>query len=70
MGVRQEDYKNHEAINTIIMAVKNRICYNDRLKCYDTNTINNIIDGRIRVEKYLELYISTYSLLRQSNCKL
>ena len=70
MGVRQEDYKNHEAINTIIMAVKKRICYNDRLKCYDTNTINNIIDGRIRVEKYLELYISTYSLLRQSNCKL
>ena len=35
IGIKQEDYKNHEAINTIIMAVKKRICYKDRLKCYD-----------------------------------
>ena len=49
-----EDYKYHEAINTIIMAVKKRICYKDRLICYDANTMSNVIDSRIRVEKYLE----------------
>ena len=45
MGVNQADYKNHEAINTIIMAIKKRICYKDRLTCYDTNTIKNIIEN-------------------------
>ena len=34
------NHKNHEAINTIIMAVKKRICYKDRLKTHDTATIN------------------------------
>ena len=75
MGVRQEDYKNHEAINTIIMAVKKRICYKDRLKCYDTNTINNIIDSRIRVEKYLEKKNGKTTskwdiIILKHNCKL
>ena len=54
MGVKQEDFKNHEAINTIIMAVKMRICFKDRLKCFDANKISNIIDNRIRAEKYQE----------------
>ena len=54
MGFRQENYTNHEAINTIIMAVKKRIGYKERLKCYNPSTISGIIEGRIRVEKYLE----------------
>ena len=40
MGVNPTNHKNHEAINTIIMAVKKRICYKDRLKTHDTATIN------------------------------
>ena len=36
------------------MAVKKRICYKESLKCYNPNTIKGIIEGRIRVEKYLE----------------
>ena len=40
--------------NTIIMAVKKRICYKDRLKTHDPATITSIIEGRMNVEKYLE----------------
>ena len=54
MGFKQETYTNHEAINTIIMAVKKIICYKAGLKCCNPNTISNIIEGRIRVEKYLQ----------------
>ena len=54
MGFKQDLYLNHAAINTIIMAVKKRICYKERLKCYNPNTIKGIIEGRIRTEKYLE----------------
>ena len=35
MGFNPENCKNHAAINTIIMAVKKRICYKDRLKTHD-----------------------------------
>ena len=42
------------AINTIIMAVKKRICYKERLKTHDPATIKSIIEGRMNVEKYLE----------------
>ena len=31
MGVKQGDFKSHEAINTIKMAVKKRVCYRGRL---------------------------------------
>ena len=54
MGVNPDHHRNHEAINTIIMAVKKRICYMDRLKSHDPNTIKNIIEGRMKVEKYIE----------------
>ena len=54
MGFKEELYKNHAAINTIIMAVKKRMCYKERLKCYNPSTISGIIDGRIKTEKYLE----------------
>ena len=54
MGFNPENYKNHAAINTIIMAVKKRICYKDRLKTHDPATIKSIIEGRMNVEKYLE----------------
>ena len=54
MGVRQADYKNHEAINTITMAIKKRICYKDRLTCHDAKNIKNIIENRIKTEKYIE----------------
>ena len=36
------------------MAVKKRICYKERLKCYNPNTIKGIIEGRMKTEKYLE----------------
>ena len=36
------------------MAVKKRICYKERLKCYNPNTIKGIIEGRIKTEKYIE----------------
>ena len=39
MGFNPTNHKNHEAINTIIMAVKKRICYKDRLKTHDLATI-------------------------------
>ena len=54
MGSKQEMYSNHAAINTIIMAVKKRICYKERLKCYNPSTISGIIEGRIKIEKYVE----------------
>ena len=43
MGFNKENCKNHAAINTIIMAVKKRICYKDRLKTRDPATIRSII---------------------------
>ena len=52
MGFKQEMYKNHAAINTIIMAVKKRMCYKERLKCHTPSTISGIIEGRLKVEKY------------------
>ena len=39
MGFNPENCKNHAAINTIIMAVKKRICYKERLKTHDPATI-------------------------------
>ena len=54
MGVNPDQHKNHEAINTIIMTVKKRICYLERLKSHHPNTIKSLIDSRIRVEKYIE----------------
>jgi hypothetical protein len=39
MCFNPENYKNHAAINTFIMAVKKRICYKDRLKTHDQATI-------------------------------
>ena len=48
------NYKNHAAINTIIMAVKKRICYKDRLKTNNPATKKCIIEGRMNVQKYLE----------------
>ena len=54
MGFNPENCKNHAAINTIIMAVKKRKCYKDRLKTHDTETIKSIIEGRMNVEQYLE----------------
>jgi ribosome-associated translation inhibitor RaiA len=54
MGFNTENHKNHAAINFIIMAVKKRICYKDRLKTHDPATIKSIIEGRINAEKYLE----------------
>ncbi len=50
MGFNPENYRNHAAINTIIMAVKKRICYKDRLKTHDPETIKSIIEGRMNVE--------------------
>ena len=35
MRFNPENFKNYAAINTIIMAVKKRICYKDRLKTHD-----------------------------------
>ena len=54
MGVNPEVNKNHAAINTIIMTIKKRICYMERLKSHDPNTIKSLIESRIRVEKYAE----------------
>ena len=54
MGMNSTNYKNKEAINTIIMAVKKRICYKDRLKTHDPATIKSIIEVRKNVEKYLK----------------
>ena len=44
-------HTNHKAMNTMIMGVKKRIWYKERLKCVNTNTIRGIIDSRIMVEK-------------------
>jgi hypothetical protein len=55
MGFNPENYKNHAAINTIIMTIKKRICYKERLKTHDPVTIKSIIEGRMNVEKYLEI---------------
>ena len=30
------------------------ICYKERLKCYTPATISGIIEGRMRIEKYME----------------
>ena len=54
MGFKEELYKNHAAIITIIMAVNKRMCYKERLKCYNPNTISGIIEGRLKVEKYMK----------------
>jgi hypothetical protein len=54
MGFNAENYKNHAAINAIIMAVKKRICYKDRLKTHDPATKKSTTEGRMNVEKYLE----------------
>ena len=54
MGVNPDEHKNHAAINTIIMTIKKRICYMERLKSHDPNTIKSLIESRIRVEKYTE----------------
>ena len=54
MGFNPENCKNHAAINTIIMAVKKRIFYKNRLKTHDPATITSILEGRMNVEKYLE----------------
>ena len=43
MGFNPELYLNHAAINTIIMAVRKRICYKERLKCYNPNIIKGNI---------------------------
>ena len=29
------------------------MCYKERLKCYNPSTINGIIEGRMKVEKYM-----------------
>ena len=39
MGFNPENCKNLAAINTIIMTVKKRICFKDRLKTHDPATI-------------------------------
>ena len=44
MGFNPENCKNHAAINTIIMAVKKRISYKERLKTHDPATIRSIND--------------------------
>ena len=41
-GFNPENCKNQAAINTIIRAVKKRICYKDRLKTHDPATIKHI----------------------------
>ena len=46
MGMNPTNYKNHEAINAIIMAVKKRIYYKDSLKTHDPATITSNIDHR------------------------
>ena len=46
MGFNPENHKNHAAINTIIIAIMNRICCKDRLKTHDPATIKGIIEGR------------------------
>ena len=51
--VRKEN-KNHEVINAVIMAIKERICYEDRLMTHNLGTVKSIIEGRMNVEKYLE----------------
>ena len=51
MRFNPETCKNHAAINTIIMVVKKRICYKERLKTHDPATITSIIDGRMNVER-------------------
>ena len=45
MGFNPENCKNNAAINTIIMAVKKRVCYKDRLKMHDPATITSISKG-------------------------
>ena len=55
LGINKKTNKNHKAINTIIMTVKKRICYMERLKCSLPNNIKSLIDIRINTEKYIEL---------------
>ena len=43
-----------EQVLSSIMLLEKKICYKERLKCYNSNTIKSIIEGRIRTEKYLE----------------
>ena len=54
MGISQTEQKNHEAINTIIMTIKKRICHKERLICHDKKTIGNLVENRIKTEKYIE----------------
>ena len=54
LGINEKTNKNHKAINTIIMTVKKRICYMERLKCSLPNNIKSLIDIRINTEKYIE----------------
>ena len=51
MGFNPESCKNHAAINTIIMAVKKKIYYKERLNTHDPATIRSIIEGRIKTIK-------------------
>ena len=51
MGMNSINNKNHEAMNTVNMAIKNRICYKDRLMTHDPGTIKSIIEGRMNVKK-------------------
>jgi hypothetical protein len=54
MRVSHLDYENHEAINTIKKTIKKITYYKDRLTCNDTNTINNIIENRVKTGKCME----------------
>jgi hypothetical protein len=36
------------------MTINKSICYMERLKSHDPNTIKSLIESRIRVEKYAE----------------
>ena len=57
MGFNPENCKNHAAVDTIIMAVRKRICYKERLKTYDPATIKSILEGRM-MQNFLSVCIS------------
>ena len=54
MGVDPKDHQRHEAINSIIVTIRKRICHLERLKSCDPVLIAHLIESRINVEKYLE----------------
>ena len=65
MGMNPINNKNHEAINTIIMAINKRKCHKDRLGTHYPVTIKIIIEGIMNKENPGTPVFTNYTSARQ-----